>query len=425
MAALGIGGAAGAAASGRDRGRARSQSRGGGRRYYSESRSPSGERGQKIQQAVKAALTAGAVEAFRSRKEPGGWQGQGKRVLTAAIGAAGIDGAADRDPDKHSTRHTVEAVIGGLAGNRLINGSRSKSRSRSRGRGPRDRGGGNSGLGGAGALAATGLAALAGKTLMDRGKSKDRRRGRSSSSDYSRSPPRRSRSKSVSAYIGRGLNKGMAAVGLGNKKDDRRDDEYNQRRQIDDGGYTPRPRGGDGGLDRHGSGTDSYDSDEEVKKQKKMRGKEFLTAGLASVATIHAAHSVYQSMEKREKRHKEVKEGKMSAEEAQKLKNRARLQDAASIGIAALGIKGAVSEWKEMKEMDHEYKHACEEFEQKRQRRRQKQLTRNNSHRNSEPNLNSRYQVYGNGGGPRYQDGNPYGAGGLPPPPMGAVPMRY
>jgi hypothetical protein len=74
-----------------------------------------------------------------------------------------------------------------------------------------------------------------------------------------------------------------------------------------------------------------------------MRGKQVLTAGLAAVATIHAAHNVYQSVEKRNARHKAVKEGAMSPEEAHKLKMKARLQDAASVGIAALGIKGAVS----------------------------------------------------------------------------------
>jgi len=71
---------------------------------------------------------------------------------------------------------------------------------------------------------------------------------------------------------------------------------------------------------------------------------------LATVATIHAAHNVYASMEKRKARQKAVAEGEMSPEEAKKLKSKATMQDMASIGIAALGIKGAVSEWKEMQE---------------------------------------------------------------------------
>lgn len=55
-------------------------------------------------------------------------------------------------------------------------------------------------------------------------------------------------------------------------------------------------------------------------------------------------------MEKRKARQKAVAEGEMSPEEAKKLKSKATMQDMASIGIAALGIKGAVSEWKEMQE---------------------------------------------------------------------------
>ena len=85
-----------------------------------------------------------------------------------------------------------------------------------------------------------------------------------------------------------------------------------------------------------------------------MKGKEYITAGLAAVATIHAAHSVYNSMEARGKRHAEVAAGDISPEQAKKQRNKARLQDAAAIGIAALGIKGAYSEWQEVQENRHE-----------------------------------------------------------------------
>ena len=367
------GGTAAGAAAGASNRRARSQSRGGGRRRrdYSDESDYDDRRGddqsKRMQQALKSAVTAGAIEAFRSRKEPGGLAGSGKRVLTAAIAAAGVDSAADRDPNKHGTRHTIEAVVGGLAGNRLINGARSRSRSRGArgsGRGAQKDGG----LGGVGALAATGLAALAAKKISDnRSKSRDRdedRRGRGRRDYYSnesRSPsPKRSRSKSVSAYVSRGLGK----LGL---KDDKRGgkDDY----------YSPRPRGG--GKSSSSSSSSSanssdYSSEEESKKIKKMRTKEFVTAGLASVATIHAAHSIYQAKEKREKHRKQYQEGKISAEEVKRLKTRGRLQEAAAVGIAALGIKGAMSEWKETREMQHECKEANEKFESKRQRRREK-----------------------------------------------------
>lgn len=103
-----------------------------------------------------------------------------------------------------------------------------------------------------------------------------------------------------------------------------------------------------------------------------MKGKEYLTAGLAAVATIHAAHSVYASMEARDKRHLEVAKGELSPEEARKKKNKARIQDAAAIGIAALGIKGAYSEWQEVQENRHELAEQMEE----RQKRHEKRLKR-------------------------------------------------
>ncbi|KAG9241459.1 hypothetical protein BJ878DRAFT_520665 [Calycina marina] len=198
----------------------RSKSRHGGR-----AQTPEGT--AKFQQAAKAALLAGATEAFRVRKEPGGWAGaKGKRILTAAIGAGGIDAAAaDRNTDNHSKRHILEAVVGGLAGNRLINGSRNnvadddrRSRSRSRAR-SRSRGGdGGVGTGaGLAALATAGLGALSAKKIYDRSRSRDpadRRRGSPDSYD-SRSPSPRhdkhKRSKSVSDYA----RKGLASLGIG------------------------------------------------------------------------------------------------------------------------------------------------------------------------------------------------------------------
>ena len=59
-------------------------------------------------------------------------------------------------------------------------------------------------------------------------------------------------------------------------------------------------------------------------------------------------------MEKRNARHRAVKAGKLTEAEAKKLKSKALLQDAASVGIAAMGIKGAISEMKEAREMSHE-----------------------------------------------------------------------
>ena len=399
-------------------------------------------------------MIAGASEAFRSRKEPGGWKGdKGKRVLTAAIGAGGIDGIVNgnKDPDKKGTRHTIEAVIGGLAGNRLINGARDKSASRTR---SRSRGGRHSDGGGGGMLEkilGTGAAAAGATALLDRARSKSRgRRDYSSDSDDSRDARRHKRSKSVTDYA----RSGMAALGIGDKKDGR-----GSRRGHEDDYYSSRgpPRearlrggGGDGGegvsnsshSSTHSgsdSDSDSVSSSEEERIEKKMRGKELLTTGLASVATIHAAHSVYQSIEGRKKRHKEVMEGKITPAEARKKKNKARLQDAASIGIAAIGIKGAIGEWKEFREQREEY----HEFEKQKQERHERRLKRLEglqqegavqgmppishpspvSHPQAKPHLShgslpqATYQTGPYWNGPHYADGNPYAAEGISPPP--------
>lgn len=410
LAAITGGGAALAAAqSGRSKSHGRGEDdRRRGRRDSSSDRSRSRDRSrgrdkknnpfeskEKLIQAARAAVTAGAVEAFRMRKEPGGWGGEkGKRVLTAAIGAGGINGLIDKDPDKGGTRHTIEAVIGGLAGNRLLNGSRSEaeSRSRSRGRGrddSRDRGGS-----GFKDLATGGLAAAAAKAFADRNKSKERgrRRGYSSSSEDSRDAGRGRRSKSVSDY----MRQGMGALGIGGNKNQRVD---NRSREIsrgvsDSSPSPPRTRGGVGlkgsgvqdqqlqrvnqnhqvqPLKRSGSQSSSTSdltsSSGEEREAKKMKRKQILTTGLASVATIHAAHSVYQSYEKRKERQKELAKGEITPKEARKRKNKGLLQDAASVGIAALGIKGAYSEWKETREMReeaHEFREKMKEHHERR-----------------------------------------------------------
>jgi len=108
--------------------------------YYSRSGSSSSRRGrsnsearwddrdkEKLNQAVKAGLTAGAVEAWRQRKSRGDWIGErGARVATAAIGAAAVDALVDKDPTRKKKRHVGEAMIGGLVIDRLLNGPKRK-----------------------------------------------------------------------------------------------------------------------------------------------------------------------------------------------------------------------------------------------------------------------------------------------------------
>lgn len=189
-------------------------------------------------------------------------------------------------------------------------------------------------------------------------------------------------------------------------------------------------QGGDRSVAQRGGGRDNDDSDsasttDMENQRKKLRGKELLTAGLATVATIHAAHGVYSSMVASEKRRKLVGEGEMSPEEARKRKSKNMLQDAAAVGIAALGIKSAYSEWKEM----NEQRHSVKELESRRRKRRKQRDRREreardnavqalqNTQQTNGANMYA-YPVAAQSYPTSYADANPYGS--MPPPPMGA-----
>jgi len=174
-----------------------------------------------------------------------------------------------------------------------------------------------------------------------------------------------------------------------------------------------RGKGDERGRDSSSSSISTTDLE---KRRRKTRGKEILTAGLATVATIHAAHGIYSSMMASEKRRKLVSEGEMSPEEARKRKSKNMLQDAAAVGIAALGLKSAYGEWKEMNESRKE-KHEVEEMHKRKLKAREKR------------DMEDQLRIQHGGGGydhhqqdMHYGDGNPYGpyAGASLPPPPGA-----
>ncbi|KAL9113265.1 MAG: hypothetical protein Q9227_002600 [Pyrenula ochraceoflavens] len=123
---------------------------------------------------------------------------------------------------------------------------------------------------------------------------------------------------------------------------------------------------GQGSSKRSSSSSSSSinSSTEDEKERRKMQRKKWLTTGLAGVATIHAASKIYSSLERRDKRTLELAKGTISPEEARKKRNEGRWQDAAAVGIAALGIKGAMGEWHEAREEQEEYqKHRQEQKE--------------------------------------------------------------
>ncbi|KAG8165126.1 hypothetical protein KVR01_005401 [Diaporthe batatas] len=279
------------------------------RRGSRERSQSKGGPGNKIQKAAMASLIAGATEAFRVSKEPGAWKGEkAKRVLTAAAGAATID-AAQKPGKDGSKLGLAESVIGGLIGNRMINGSKKeiiedkatgRSRSRSRARSESSKGGGGGGGGmGLAALATAGLGAIGAKKAVDNirdERSRSRRRDDSRDSYDSRdeSPRRRTRSRSRSVVDK--ARKGLARIGLGKGEDEseygsprgsrrggRYDDDYDSRDgryrddYDDDRSYRARSRSrGAPSRSRASSrgsvsSSDLGDSDEDEKRAKKMR----------------------------------------------------------------------------------------------------------------------------------------------------------
>lgn len=117
------------------------------------------------------------------------------------------------------------------------------------------------------------------------------------------------------------------------------------------------------------SSTTLPSSSEDEREIKRMKGKEYLSAGLAAVATIHAVSGVMSSLEARDKRHMELAKGEITHEQARRKRNKLRLQDVAAIGIAALGIKGAYSEWQEVQESRTEVKKKAQEKKERHERR--------------------------------------------------------
>lgn len=119
-------------------------------------------------------------------------------------------------------------------------------------------------------------------------------------------------------------------------------------------------------------GAEAREISDEKKKRKKMKRDMMITSGLATVATIHAAHGLYGGVQKRKERMKQLEEGEITPQEARKRRIKANTMDAVSIGLAALGIKGAYGEWKEVNEKRKEtsnFQHECSERKVRRQMR--------------------------------------------------------
>ncbi|KAI0514499.1 hypothetical protein F5B22DRAFT_610721 [Xylaria bambusicola] len=88
-----------------------------GRSSHKRSSSSHGS-GLDFKQVAGAAVTAGVIEAWRSRHDAD----KTMRIATAAIGAAATDSALGGRRDGKDKRHIVESALAGLVENRVING---------------------------------------------------------------------------------------------------------------------------------------------------------------------------------------------------------------------------------------------------------------------------------------------------------------
>lgn len=76
--------------------------------------------GTNWRQATEAAVGAGLIEGWRSRHDGE----RAGRIVTAAAGAAGTAMLVGHEGDRKNKRHVVEATLGGLVIDRVLNGSR-------------------------------------------------------------------------------------------------------------------------------------------------------------------------------------------------------------------------------------------------------------------------------------------------------------
>jgi hypothetical protein len=134
-------------------------------------------------------------------------------------------------------------------------------------------------------------------------------------------------------------------------------------------GRTKSTSGRGGRRSSSSSSSDLGSSTDDEKRCKSMARKKWITGGLAAVATVHAAAKIYSSIEAHDKRVEQVVRGEISPQEAQKKKKQARWQDAAAIGIAALGIKSAMNEWGEVQEQQQEHQELLENRQERHRKR--------------------------------------------------------
>ncbi|KAJ5813848.1 uncharacterized protein N7503_000598 [Penicillium pulvis] len=286
---------------------------------------------------------AGAAEAFSTRKEPGEWKGdKGKHVVTAAI----TNGLINKDPSKSQKHHIVGTTLRGLHEGAPSREERAEIQRRV---------GGSHTSSNLKKAAAVGAVAFAGKELYDRFV-----RSRSPAQDYNNDRYRSNkRSQSVSDDWHRGTK-----FSDHEESDDQRSARFKDRDGQSNHGASysrrdPDSRNWDYSSDGYSSSDiennyheDDYgrqrgsrdlarprslNSSDEKRKEKKMKRDMLLSSGLATTAT-------------HKQRMDQLEYGEITADEAREERIKSNRIDEASIGLTALGIKGAYGEWKAVNE---------------------------------------------------------------------------
>jgi len=120
------------------------------------------------------------------------------------------------------------------------------------------------------------------------------------------------------------------------------------------------------------SESDGNSTDDE-KRLKKMRGKQLLSTGLATVAIIHAAHSIYEARERRNARRRLIENldisGGINGEDLRKMESEFLEQDRDLDVEISYNMKKAKSKWEELNELSQELREWKDRMQERRGRR--------------------------------------------------------
>ena len=79
-----------------------------------------------------------------------------------------------------------------------------------------------------------------------------------------------------------------------------------------------------------------------------MRNRKLLYGGLAAITSMAAANNIFQAAKAHKARKAQLEEGGKCSHEEEKLKEKHRLMNVISLGVAAVGLYNVRNGWKKM-----------------------------------------------------------------------------